>query len=379
MPSGGFKVNSVNYAILHYIIVRNQIETKSMTTEEHKYLADTIKNTHATLREETQKYGPEIAWNRHISRKDVLQRYAFSMQKLATTYWMESDLITESSTYSRIEWIKFQCKEYFLNGGMQKYDTREQDIKLKIDTDIIEAAVATSCNTDEHKKTQPSECFDDDFYKLEQKILLLDVGSCYNPFQGLDMFEVTAIDLNGIPHRVSCCDFLNVQIGKEKLFSNDKQEILQLPENCFHVVVFSLFLEYLPCPKQRYICCKKAYELLQAGGILFIISPDSKHVGANAKIMKSWKYVLSKLGFMRIKYEKLRHIHCIIFRKCRFKDVAVRWANLQKLSQNDLYSHDTSIYIPQDFRNVCNKIEEQDKKEYDKNEVMSMFNELPFE
>ncbi|CAL7933585.1 unnamed protein product [Xylocopa violacea] len=358
----------------------NDINVKfPVTTEEHKYLADTIKNTHATLREETQKYGPEIAWNRHISRKDVLQKYAFSMQKLATTYWMESDLITKSSTYSRIEWIKFQCKEYFLNGGRQKYDTREQDIKLKIDTNIVETEGATNCNTGEYKENQPSESFDNDFPKLGQKILLLDVGSCYNPFQGLDMFEVTAIDLNGIPDRVLCCDFLNVQIGKEKLFSNDKQEILQLPENCFHVVVFSLFLEYLPCPEQRYICCKKAYELLQAGGILFIISPDSKHVGANAKIMKSWKYVLSKLGFMRIKYEKLRHIHCIIFRKCRFKDVAARWANLQKLSQNDLYSHDTSIYIPQDFRNECNKIEEQDKKEYDNNEVMSMFNELPFE
>lgn len=44
-----------------------------MATEEHKYLADIIKNTHATLREEAQNYGPEIAWKRHTSRKDILQ------------------------------------------------------------------------------------------------------------------------------------------------------------------------------------------------------------------------------------------------------------------------------------------------------------------
>lgn len=44
-----------------------------MVSREHKYLADIIKNTHATLRREAQNYGPEIAWTRHISRKDILQ------------------------------------------------------------------------------------------------------------------------------------------------------------------------------------------------------------------------------------------------------------------------------------------------------------------
>ena len=44
-----------------------------MATEEHKYLANIIKNTHATLRQEAQNYGPEIAWKRHTCRKDILQ------------------------------------------------------------------------------------------------------------------------------------------------------------------------------------------------------------------------------------------------------------------------------------------------------------------
>lgn len=350
-----------------------------MAKEEHKYLSDVIKNVHATLREEAKNYGPEIAWKRHISQKDILQKYASSMQKLATTHWVENNLNTKSSTYSRIEWIKSQCEEYFLNGEKQKYDAREDDIKLKIDANFVTTEVPEDNTNTTPKKDQLSECYDRNTEKID-KICLLDVGSCYNPFGDIDMFNVTAIDLNGLPDKVLRCDFLNVQIGEGEILSDDEQEILQLRKSSFHVIVFSLFLEYLPCPKQRYLCCEKAYELLKNSGILFIISPDSKHVGANARIMKSWRYVLSKLGFMRIKYEKLRHIHCVIFRKCVFADVARRWANLQKLPDNDpLYANVTSIYIPQDFRSESNKDKKLDNCEYDPEELTSLFSELPFE
>lgn len=51
-----------------------------MATEEHKYLAAIVKTTHATLREEARNYGPEIAWERHVSRKDVLQvRFSYGL------------------------------------------------------------------------------------------------------------------------------------------------------------------------------------------------------------------------------------------------------------------------------------------------------------
>ncbi|XP_015437263.1 PREDICTED: probable methyltransferase BTM2 homolog [Dufourea novaeangliae] len=340
-----------------------------MATEEHKYLADVIKTTHATLREEAQNYGPEIAWKRHVTRKDVLQKYASSMQKLATTYWLENNLNTKHTTLCRVEWIKSQCEEYFLNGGIQKYDDKEENIKTKINADIVENENSIYCNS-----------YIRNVEDLIQKITLLDVGSCYNPFGTLNIFEVTAIDLNGVPEKVLHCDFLNAQTGKEQILLVDKQQLLQLPEKAYNVVVFSLFLEYLPCPKQRYTCCKKAYNLLQYGGILFIISPDSKHVGANARLMKSWRYVLSKLGFMRIKYEKLRHIHCMIFRKSIYKQVAIRWANMQTLPENDpLYQDDTAIYIPQDFRNISSNNKHQEKEETKKEAMTCMFHELPFE
>uniref|UniRef100_A0A1B0BH46 C2H2-type domain-containing protein n=1 Tax=Glossina palpalis gambiensis TaxID=67801 RepID=A0A1B0BH46_9MUSC len=45
-------------------------------------------------------------------------------------------------------------------------------------------------------------------------------------------------------------------------------------------------------------------------GILIIITPNSDHVGRNAT-----RYTLNCLGFMRIRFEKLPHITCLVFRK----------------------------------------------------------------
>ena len=44
-----------------------------MTTEEHKHLADIVKETHALLRAEYHQYGAEMAWKLHLARNDVLQ------------------------------------------------------------------------------------------------------------------------------------------------------------------------------------------------------------------------------------------------------------------------------------------------------------------
>ena len=300
------------------------------------------------------------------------------MERLATTYWRENNLNAENATLCRVEWAKSQCEEYFLHGGIQRYDEKEENIKTKMDKDSSGTECSINSNTENEATSVPFGCT---HQGLIQKIMLLDVGSCYNPFGTSSMFEVTAIDLNGIPEKVARCDFLNLHVGAEKTLSEDKQEILQLPASSFDVVVFSLFLEYLPCPKQRYACCRKAYDLLQPRGILLIVTPDSKHVNANAKLVKSWRYVLSTVGFMRIKYEKLRHVHCMIFRKSVFKQVAVRWVSLQTLPEDDpLYQDSTAIYIPQDFRNVSIEIErENEEYDTDTNKMTSMFSELPFD
>ncbi|XP_072748834.1 S-adenosylmethionine sensor upstream of mTORC1 [Anoplolepis gracilipes] len=341
-----------------------------MATEEHKRLADIVKGTHALLRAECNQYGAEVAWERHMARNDTLQKYATSMQKLATTYWADNN--SKNGTYCRMEWIKTQCKEYFLNGGKEKYDKRERDIQAKM---------ALKKSDDENHIFEGDDIYTEDrlINSYERRISILDVGSCYNPLSVDDAFDVTAIDL--IPMiGVFRCDFLNVAIGKEKILSPDAREIHQLPVDSFDVVVFSLLLEYLPCPKQRYNCCRNAYDVLKIGGILIIVSPDSKHVGANARLMKSWRYTLSRLGFMRIKYEKLRHIHCLAFRKCACKDVATRWCDLQRFSESDKkYMSETEIFIPQDFQIICPEEKQQQLDEYNETDLASIFSELPFD
>ncbi|XP_012521329.1 S-adenosylmethionine sensor upstream of mTORC1 isoform X2 [Monomorium pharaonis] len=281
-----------------------------MATEEHKRLADIVKGTHALLRVECQQYGAEMAWKRHLARNDVLQEYAASMRKLAVKCWTNNNSNLRNGTYCRIEWIKTQCKEYFLYGGRKKYDRREQDINYKITLSSVKSS------NDNRMCGSNSSCVENGLQNFhEQKITVLDVGSCYNPLNVDSAFDVTAIDLTPAVEGVYRCDFLNVTIERERTLSRDTREIRRLPANFFDTVVFSLLLEYLPCPEQRYVCCRNAYDVLKSGGILIIVSPDSKHVGANAKLMKSWRYALSGMGFMRIKYEKLRHIHCLVFRK----------------------------------------------------------------
>lgn len=300
-----------------------------------------------------------------------LQEYAESMQKLATKCWTENN--SKNGTYCRMKWIKTQCKEYFLNGGKEKFYNREQDIMRKM---TIEKS---STGEDQKFENQIlTENKSQNFYK--QRIAILDVGSCYNPLSVDDTFNVTAIDLIPAVEGVFQCDFLNVGIGKENIFSPDMRKIYQLQADTFDAVIFSLLLEYLPCPKQRYVCCRNAYDVLKSSGILIIVSPDSNHIGANAKLMKSWRYTLSKLGFMRIKYEKLRHIHCLVFRKCVCKDVGMRWANLQQFSEDDKrYISEKEIFIPQDFRTISFNKEKQEKVNYVETDVATIFSELPFD
>ncbi|XP_066581816.1 S-adenosylmethionine sensor upstream of mTORC1 [Prorops nasuta] len=348
-----------------------------MACIEQKNLADFIKQTHSLLRNECRAYGASKAWQKHLTCSDLLQEYSLAMQKLAKLYWTkENDL--DAKLNCRLEWIKRQCEDYFFN----KLEIKciEKDIRTLKKTNcqqIMDNSVA-------------SDIFESiDFYGLQQlvnlkkkrvikKIDFLDVGSCYNPFFNETMFNVTAIDLISITGLVSKCDFLNVKIGEQYLLSADNSEILQLQKNSYDVINFCLFLEYLPCPRQRFLCCTKAYQLLRENGLLFIISPDSKHIGANAKLLKSWKYTLSRLGFMRVKYEKLRHLHCMVFRKCMFKSIALKREDPQKITSDNCYYSEGYFFIPQDFQVSTSNEEKINFDNYDTESLKLIFTELPF-
>lgn len=292
-----------------------------MASAEHMKLSTLIKSVHSDLRLKSQAIGFQKAWNDHCKNDNLLKEYSDAMRTLATNHW-QNNFTEKSKAFCRVEWIhKYSLYYFFDNEGISeklRQRQRELEIAEKID---IQIDLAFPCSNR--------------FFKL------LDVGSCYNPFSVYDIFEVTAIDIAPASPKVDKMDFLKSVIGS-KLDVNANE----LPKNYFDIVVFSLLLEYIPCPDLRFECCVKAIELLKPEGLLFIITPDSKHVGANAQLMKSWRHMLAEIGFSRIKYEKLPHIHCIVFRKSIHLRIAERWAILHK--NNRIFKE---MVIPQDSPN----------------------------
>lgn len=270
------------------------------------------------------------------------------MHKLASQFWDTNNKSNPSSC--RISWVASNVLKYFQENYLYEFN-REKLLAQRFNVNWnIENII--------HKPDSP-------FY-------LLDVGSCYNPFQKYELFKVLPIDLAPAIENVVKCDFLLVPYSTKL---NISKNICQaLPLSSFDIVVFSLFLEYFPLPQQRYKCCKKAYNVLKSGGLLVIVTPDSSHASYNSILMKNWKISLASLGFWRIKYEKLTHLHCMVFRKCFLKEISKNWLD----SLNITNSFEELITIPQDSRNY-DKIYETSKiiEERDDNcTVANLFSEL---
>ena len=242
-------------------------------------------------------------------------------------------------------WSVNYCREYFLKEGIVA-GLREREARILKEMPQVEESLSG-----EMLKVGPLRYEGD---QLVEKVRLLDVGSCFNPFQEFTEFDVTAVDIAPAVDEVFECDFLNVNVADERSQSTENpREIIGLPRAHFDVIVFSLLLEYLPTSDQRIACCEKAYRLLRKEGLLIVITPDSKHVGANAKLMKTWRYALALMGFQRIKIEKLQHITCIVFRQALSPEVAKRWARMHK---EDYMNY--KIEIPQDFNDEDESDEE---------------------
>ncbi|XP_053962697.1 S-adenosylmethionine sensor upstream of mTORC1 [Anastrepha ludens] len=254
--------------------------------EEHMRLATIIKDCHENLRSQSKVKGMNEAWNEHLQNTTLLQQYSTAMHRLASI-WESNTTNPNLFARSRVKWITDYCKSYFFTKETF-LEKRNRETRLAMSyTDI------QTIDINYPKLTIP-DC-----------INVLDVGSCFNPFSKEQNFNVTAIDL---------CPATS--------------DVLK---------------EYIPSPEERLHCCRKAHELLRSEGILIIITPDSQHVGKNAKLMKNWRYALGTLGFYRICFEKLPHITCMVFRKTLNPSVARVWAELHR---EDYMT--ATINIPQD-------------------------------
>jgi len=316
--------------------------------EESTKHANLIKCLHKSLRRKV-KNGEEVdkVWNDLLKNKELLQNYAASMYKLAKDCW------TQNSSSCRVSWCRTACNAYFQGGGLLKA-IRKEEKRKKFEVirseDIEETAVVR-----EDINSFISGLIVDDFWRvsdLENRYILLDVGSCFNPFKELKEFHVVAVDISPATSDVITCDFLNLD------FDHTVEDISQYPlldfeekksrvEGCltagtpvlsfFDIVVFSLLLSYFPDPLQRFQCCVNAHRMLKQWGLLLIVTPDSSCQNRHAAMMRSWKTALHQIGFVRCKYEKLPHLHCMAF--CKVGTMP------SDLCLDELASN---MYIPQD-------------------------------
>ncbi|GLH03387.1 S-adenosylmethionine sensor upstream of mTORC1 [Gryllus bimaculatus] len=128
-----------------------------------------------------------------------------------------------------------------------------------------------------------------------------------------------------------------------------------------------------------------AYHILKPEGLLFIISPDSKHASANASLMRQWRICLAYLGFTRVVYEKLPHIHCMAFRKNCHVVASQQWARRAMSQKNEYFLMENIdnvhelLKIPQDDTEylIAEVVEQPIRSDEDNSELVDMFEELP--
>ena len=182
---------------------------------------------------------------------------------------------------------------------------------------------------------------------LDNKIRVLDVGSCYNPFGEFEELNVLPIDLCPAKQSVFQCDFLRLSVEENtsvNLITDGRVEALEA--NQFHGIVFSFLLEYFPSPEHRWTCCLKAQQLLVLEGLLLLITPDSKAAHSNYRMINSWRDALASIGLKRIKYDKLQHAHCMAFRKT---------SKLEDLGLLNHHQLAAMMYIPQDSQDLLDE------------------------
>ena len=129
-----------------------------MASDEHKDLATFIKSVHKELRQDVEKSegSLESVWERHLGRTETLRTYAEAMKTLATQHWTDNN-------NSRILWLYRHIDQYYFNGGLQSEQIRDEKFAKRHGEILADF--------------QPPSV---------ERPRVLDVGSCYNPFNVFD-------------------------------------------------------------------------------------------------------------------------------------------------------------------------------------------------
>jgi len=312
---------------------------KSSTSQDHIRLADSIKSVHATLRNKIREgQSFEKVWSEHLKDESLLEAYSSSMNTLATKHWTK--LECEDADTSRIVWTRAKIQDYFSGSGLTN--------QLKRDANRIKRQNVTNRKDNEvdMKDIEASDNVDTD-QKICEKIKVLDVGSCYNPFSKYSELEVTAIDIAPVyQNNVYKSDFLKLNVSEKSEFN--EHEVISLQWKSFDVVVFCFLLEYLPQTKPRYDCCMKAYQLLKHNGLLIILTPDSCHQQRNNVIIKGWKEALLQIGFQQVYYEKKQHFHGLVVRKLSKEQHTLALLEAGLHTEINIDNISSKFVIPQD-------------------------------
>jgi hypothetical protein len=170
---------------------------------------------------------PDEAWAAHLCNVAELRNYASAMHQLATRYWPERDGTADSLSNCRISWIAGAISNYFHGGGREKqrakdakrlarYRSLQPHIVDNVEKNCEDSSVETECYA---RKSDPNMDFssriredcavaasklsssakqnieedsepmgglsscDDVKSDRPPKLKVLDVGSCFNPFQ----------------------------------------------------------------------------------------------------------------------------------------------------------------------------------------------------
>ena len=300
--------------------------------------ASVVKNVHKVLRNKFKNGLSEDAiWSEHMQDKNALKKYSASMHSLASSKW-------KMDKNNRIKWCKGIISHYYNDGGLKK--SLRKELKTQYFQKLKDQGVIETKDVQERANTEVDQFLNDfQFDCCLDKKLLLDVGSCFNPFDMHNDYYTIAVDIAPATENVIFCDFLNLEIRNNNDCSSKDLESIKTnlrqgyTIGClFDIVVFSLLLSYFPSSKQRLQCCLNAYQCLNMNGLFLLITPDSSHQNKHVAMMQSWKSALESIGFVRFKYEKLDHLHCMAFRKS--KETKISPELFEKLKD--------SFFIPQD-------------------------------